>query len=442
MRRKQNPIRFDVPIISGDRRMTSRERVLASLDHREPDRVPIDLGGHRSSGVAAMAYARLKRALGIRDGDVYVYDVVQQLAVVEPPVLDALGVDVIELGRGFLTDADDWKDWTLPDGTPCKVPAYVRLERRGEDWLLCAPDGRALGVQKKGCLYFEQTYFPCYERSFEDDDFSDLVDVLGRTMWTAVPHPGAHLPLDDAVLAELTRRARSLRASTDRAIVGLFGGNLFEIPQWLFGMENYLAAVALHPDAALRFTERLCDIHLRNLDRWLGAVGPSIDVILFGDDLGGQNGPLLSPAMYRRLLKPYHARLWRRSKERANVKVMLHCCGGIRPLIPDLIEAGVDAINPVQISCAGMDAAGLKADFGKDLVFWGGGCDTRSVLPRGTPAAVRDHVRRQIEILFPGGGFVFQQVHNIQADVPAENILAMIEAAREGDASTRRLQDT
>ena len=160
-------------------------------------------------------------------------------------------------------------------------------------------------------------------------------------------------------------------------------------------------------------------------------MGDSIDVILFGDDLGMQSGPQISPKMYREFFKPRHARMWRRAKELAGVKVQLHCCGGVRPLLPELIDAGLDAINPVQISCKGMDAAELKRDFGSRLTFWGGGCDTHAILAHASPAEIRDHVRRQIEIFKPGGGFVFQQVHNILADVPPENVIAMLDAAYE-----------
>ena len=141
-----------------------------------------------------------------------------------------------------------------------------------------------------------------------------------------------------------------------------------------------------------------------------------------------QTGPQISPRMYREFFKPRHGQMWQRAKELADVKVMLHCCGGVRPLLADLIDAGLDAINPVQISCKGMDATELKRDFGRDITFWGGGCDTRWLLAHGTPEAIRDHVRHQVEILSPGGGFVFQQVHNILADVPPENIVAMLDA--------------
>ncbi len=169
---------------------------------------------------------------------------------------------------------------------------------------------------------------------------------------------------------------------------------------------------------------------MRNLETFLGAVGPYIDVINFGDDLGAQNQPQISPRMYREFFKPRHAMMWARAKQLAPAKVMLHCCGAVRPLLPDLIDAGLDAINPVQISCGGMDAAGLKRDFGRDLAFWGGGCDTQRTLHAGTPAQVRDHVRAQVRTMAPGGGFVFQQVHNMLGNVPPENIIAMYEAVR------------
>jgi len=169
---------------------------------------------------------------------------------------------------------------------------------------------------------------------------------------------------------------------------------------------------------------------MKDLEQYLAFVGQYIDVINFGDDLGMQNGPMISPRMYREFFKPRHARLWKRAKELSDAKVMLHSCGDIRLLLPDLIEAGLDAVNPVQISCKGMDAVGLKRDFGKDITFWGGGCDTQWLLSHGTPEEVTKHVEHQVEVLRQGGGFVFQQVHNILADVPPQNIVAMFDAAR------------
>ncbi len=408
--------------------MTSQQRILTALNHQQPDRVPIDFGGHRSSGIMAIAYHKLKKHLGITSGDIYVYDMIQQLAIVEEPVLRFFDVDTIEMGRGFLRNDSDWKEWRLPDGTPCKIPHYVNVEKRGENWYLLNDDGLELGVQKQGCLYFEQTHYPLAERGIADDDFSDLENRLGENMW-AVAHPGGHLDAnkpDD--WQQLRDGARRLRESTDRAIIGLFGGNMFETPQMLYRMDNWLLYQMMYPDQVHIFLEKLATIHLRNLEKWLSAVGPYIDVILFGDDLGSQTGPLISVDMYREFYKPFHKKLWNRAKELADVKVLLHSCGAIEPYIEDFIDAGLDAVNPVQISCTGMDATLLKEKYGGRFTLWGGGCDTQSILPNAASDDIKKHVRQQIDILSPGGDFVFQQVHNIMANVPPENIVAMFKA--------------
>lgn len=405
--------------------MTPRERVLAALDHRQPDKVPIDFGGHRSSGIAAMAYAKLRKALRLPSRPIRVYDPLQQLAIIDDDVLERFQVDTIELGRGFALEDKHWADWTLPDGTPCQMPAWALPERQEKQWVLRSQSGRILARMPDGAIYFEQCYWPYLEK----DDFDRFEEALSENMWCAVRSPPGPLAAGPAGPRVLVEGACQLRAKTDRAIIGLFGGNLLEVGQFLYRNDNFLMLLAGNPSRAHEFLDRLVEIHLGNLERFLGAVGPYIDVILFGDDLGMQNGPQISPAMYREFFKPRHARMWRRAKELAKVRVMLHSCGGIRPLMPDLIEAGLDAANPVQISCAGMDAAGLKREFGDRFTFWGGGCDTRFVLAHGTPEEIRRHVREQVSILAPGGGFVFQQVHNILADVPPENVIAMFDAA-------------
>ena len=407
--------------------MNSRQRVLAALSHQQPDRVPIDLGGHRSSGIAAIAYARLRDALGLEKRPVRVYDPIQQLAIVDEDVLDRFGVDTIELGRGFAHGDEHWTDWTLPDGTPCQMPRWATPERQQGQWVLKNGKGLVVGRMPDGAIYFEQCTWPY----LEEDDLDRLPEALEETIWVAMRTPPGPLVTGNYGDDVLIEGAQKLRATTDRAIVGLFGGNLLEIGQFLYRNDNFLMLLAGNPGRAHEFLDRIVEIHLANLEKYLALVGPFIDIILFGDDLGMQNGPQISPAMYRELFKPRHAAMWRRAKELADVKVMLHCCGGVRPLLDDLIDAGLDAINPVQISCAGMDAAGLKRDFGDRITFWGGGCDTHKVLTFGTPDGVRRHVREQIEILKPGGGFVFQQVHNILANVPPENVIAMLEAAGE-----------
>jgi len=399
--------------------MTPRERVLAALEHRDTDRVPVDLSGHRSSGIAAIAYPKLRKFLGLPPKPIRVYDIIQQLAVVDEDVLDRFGVDAIEMGRGFAQDEQSWQPWTLPDGTACFVPAWTRLERDENRWVIRSDSGRILAHMPDGSLYFEQTYYPF----LEGDDLDAISEVLGESMWTAIASPPG--PVNSK---ELSEGAKRLRTGTDRAIIGLFGGNLFEVGHFLYRNDQFMMILAAEPQHAHRFLDKLVELHLANLERFLAAVGEHIDIILFGDDLGMQTGPMMSPKMYCEFFKPRHKLLWNRAKELAEVKVMLHCCGGVRELMPHLIEAGLDAINPVQISCSGMNAAELKAEFGSELTFWGGGCDTRDVLPNGTPQQVAEHVRKQVETLSPGGGFVFQQVHNILANVPPENIAAMFNA--------------
>jgi len=412
--------------------MTSRERIRCALNHQRPDIVPIDFGGHRSSGIAAIAYAKLKKALGISSGDIYVYDMVQQLAIIESDVLDRIGADAVEMGRGFMLDENDWKEWVLPDGTPCKIPHFINIEKREKDSYLLSDDGVDLAIQKDGCLYFEQIHWPWLERNPDEQDFSDLEEAFKYTMWSGIPTPGSHIPLTDEGCRQLADGARKLRESTDRAIIGLFGGSFFEAAQFLYRNDNYLTYMGLYPEACERLSEALCNFYLPRLEKWLGAVGPYIDVILFGDDLGGQNGPLMSPGMYRRYFKPWEKKLWQHVKIIApDVNVHLHSCGGIEPLLDDLIDAGLESVNPVQITCQGMDPERLKSRYAGRLTFWGGGCNTQNILPSGTPDQVRENVRELVSVWAPGGGYVFQQVHNILADVPPENIIAMFETVRE-----------
>ncbi len=407
--------------------MTSRERVLAAMNHQQPDRVPIDLSGHRSSGISAIVYPKLRELLGLPEKPVRMYDPIQQLAVVDEDVLDRFGVDTIELGRGFAVKDEHWVDWELPDGTACQVPAWTQPERDGNRWVLRSNTGRVLAELRDGSLYFESVFYPFYE----DDDPNEtdrIEEMVTENMWCAIASPPGPLiggPDGAQLFAE---GARALRKRTARAIIGLFGGNLLEMMQFYYRNDKALLLLAMDPPRTHAFLDRVVEMHLANLERFLGAVGDSIDIILFGDDLGMQSGPQISPDMYREFFKPRHKLLWNRAKELADVKVMLHCCGGVRELMPDLIDAGLDAMNPVQISCAGMDAASLKADFVNEMVFWGGGCDTQTLLPNATPEQVGEHVKQQVATLSPNGGFVFQQVHNILSNVPPENVVAMLDA--------------
>jgi uroporphyrinogen decarboxylase len=247
-------------------------------------------------------------------------------------------------------------------------------------------------------------------------------------MWNTLGSPPAPIGYNKDGLVQLAASAKALRESTDRAIIGLFGGNLLETGQFLFRNDNFFLLLAGEPSRAHRFLDKLVETHLENLETFLSTVGPYIDIIMFGDDLGMQTGPQISPRMYREFFNPREKTMWARAKELADVKVMLHSCGGLYPLMPDLIEAGLDIIQPVQTSARDMQPERLKKEFGKDICLWGGGCDTQQVLPLGTPDEIAAHVRQRCDTLSPNGGFVFQQVHNIMADVPPENIVAMLDA--------------
>jgi uroporphyrinogen decarboxylase len=403
--------------------MTPRERVLESLNHREPDRVALDFSGHRCSGIAAIAYAKLRRFLGLKEAAIRVYDPYQQLALVDDDVLEQFGVDTVDMTRAFAFNDQLWRNWTLPDGTTCKVLYWALPERESGEWVFRSKSGRIIARMPQGTPYFEQAHFPLAE-----NPSTSVVAAMQECMWTGIaklPGPDSQTPEG---LKRLAEGVRKFREETDKAVLGLFGGNLLEMGQFLYRNDNFFMLLASEPKRAHAFLDEVTELHLRNLDKFLTAVGGSIDVVAFSDDLGMQTGPLMSPRMYREFFKPRHKLLYGRVKQHAHLKVLLHCCGAIRAFLPDLIEAGVDAINPVQISCSGMDARSLKAEFGRDLVFWGGGCDTQLILPCASPKEVSRHVRQQVEILAPGGGFVFQQVHNIQANVAPQNIVAMFAA--------------
>lgn len=399
--------------------MTSRERVLKALAHQEPDRVPIDLGATKVTGIHAIAYNRLKAYLGVHGGDIRVFDLYQQLAEVEDAVLQRFQVDVVGLHR--IEQAHGvwnlrWKQWRLPDGSPCLVSEDFDPVVEEDGSLSLVRDGvtvRKMPAPPWG-LYFYRVHHPLAgDITFEDVD---------RFEWPVI---------SDRELELLRDRARRLYEDTDYAIVGEFGGSILEWGQDLRGWEAFLVDLVRRPELAGCLMDKMVEAHLHNLARYLDAVGEYIQVIMMGDDLGTQQGLQISPQTYREMVKPRHQRLYRFVKERSSAYIFLHSCGAVYELIPDLIEAGVDILNPVQTSAAGMDPARLKAEFGDRLTFWGGGVEGQGVFPRGTPAEVRQQVRQRLEVFAPGGGYVFAPIHNIQPDVPPENIVVVYDAAVE-----------
>jgi len=410
--------------------MTPKERVLASIAHKEPDRVPVDLGSTPSSGISAIAYNRLKSHLGMTTGNTRVYDVVQQLAQPEEAILDRFGIDVLDIGRTFSPEDSDWHDISLPDGSRAQYPAWFRPTRQPDgSHDAFAPDGTRIATMPKEATFFEQTCFPYLDGY--PSDYKNLPEAMCKVHWAGL----AHSPWDHAgepdFWVQLRQKAIDLRQKSDRALMIVCGCNLFEWGTFLRRIDNFLMDLASEPVAVERLLDALMEQHLEALEKVCQAVGDVADILRFGDDLGTDQGPFMSPRTYRRFFKPRHAALCRFVKKRSRMHTFLHSCGSIYKLLPDLIEAGYDVINPVQTSCRDMEPERLKKEFGSDITFWGGGCDTRTILNRATPVQVKAHVRQRLEIFSPGGGFIFNTVHNILPDVPPENVVAMFEALEE-----------
>ena len=410
-------------------KMTSRERVLASIEHREPDGLPVDLGATPSSGISAIAYYNLKKHLGM-DGPTHVYDVVQQVAQPDDSVLDHFRIDVVDIGRTFNARPEDWYDFALPQGITVQFPAWFHPHKQPDGaWDSIDKEGTRIAAMPFGANFFDQTCFPYLDGY--PTDYKDLPHAMSKVLWSALVHsPWDHASEPD-FWQQLRQHALALRQSTDRALVVVAGCNLFEWGTFLRRMDNFLMDLASDHANIERLLDALMEQHLQTLEKVCEAVGDVADILRFGDDLGTDQGPFMSPNTYRKLFKPRHSQLTAYVHQHSQMKTFLHSCGSIYKLMPDLIEAGYDVINPVQITSRNMEPERLKAEFGKDITFWGGGADTRHILNRGTPDQVRDHVRRNIEILSPGGGFVFNTVHNILGDVPPQNIVAMFEAIDE-----------
>ncbi|MBN1419608.1 MAG: methyltransferase [Planctomycetes bacterium] len=397
--------------------MTSRERVLAALRHEEGDRVPIDFGAFRSSGIHASTYARVRRLLGLPATPPRLYDLMQQLAEPDPDVLERFRADVVQVHRlapSFGIPIDRWKDGRLPDGTPVLVPEGFDPILLDDGSREIRDGGTVIARMPSGGNYFDRVHAPlaAAESAADLDRLFDWPLIDGREI---------------AFIRDQAERARA----TGRAVLACFGGNVLEMGHALFGYEDFMLRIAAEPALIEAFGERVADWHVRNLDRFLPAVDGLVDVIACGDDLGAQAGLQLSIDDYRRLIKPYQRRVYERVRRGTKAYLFLHTCGSVVDVLPDLIEIGVQILNPVQLSARGMEPERLKREFGRDLVFWGGGCDTQTKLPRSTPAEIRREAQRNMAAFKPGGGHVFTQVHNILADVPEENVVALYDAAFE-----------
>ncbi len=412
-------------------KMTSRERVLAAIAHREPDRVPLDLGATPSSGISAIAYSNLIKHIGRNDLSVQIYDVVQQLAQPDMSLLDQFGVDVIDIGRMFNTQPTDWKATTLANGDSALYPAWFNPIAQPDGSFNCYDDDgeRLLARMPEGATFFDQTYFP-YVDGFPAN-YNDLDSQMGRILWARYAHSPWDHASDSDFWEQLRAHALHLRATTDKALMIVCGCNLFEWGTFLRRMDNFLMDLLIDPVEVERMLDQLLERHLLTLEKVCKAVGDVVDIIRFGDDLGMTSGPFMAPETYRELFKPRHKQLCDYVKKHSNMHTFIHSCGSISLLMPDLIDAGIEIFNPVQCNAFKMEPEFLKKEFGADCTFWGGGVETVGTLNNGTPEQIRDQVFERMEIMSKGGGFVFNSVHNILPDVPPENILAMYDAVKE-----------
>lgn len=410
--------------------MTSRERLIAAINHREPDRVPVDLGSTPSSGFSVVAYQNLIHYLGKSHLKTHVYDVIQEVAQPEMELLDHFGVDVLDIGRHFNTDKDYWHELEVIPGHKALYPKWFNAELLADGSKITrAPDGEIIGRMPQGATFFDQTIFP-YLNGYPDN-YANLGADMKRTIWGGF----GFTPWDWAGEKDFWKMLRTktieLKQQTDKALLLGIGCNLFEWGTFIRRMDNFLMDLLAEPAHVHAFLDALMESHLSTLAKTCEAVGDVVDIIKFGDDLGTTNGPFISNEMYNEFFKPRHKQLCDYVKTNSSMHTMLHCCGGIYELIPELIEAGFEIINPVQINAVNMEPARLKGEFGREITFWGGGCDTKTILNRATPQQVKDHVKNNLRVFTAGGGFVFTTVHNIMPDVPPENIVAMFEAVNE-----------
>lgn len=377
--------------------MNARDRLVTALEHREPDRVPFDLGSTDTTGIHKTAYKHFADYLNVPEGAMELSNVYQQICTPSEDFLQNIGVDIRSL---YPLPSSQW---SLTYSEDAEYRYYT------DEW------GIARRMPLDNGLYFDMYKHPMA--------VIDTVEGLANYQF---PNP-----TDDARFVGLRQRALVEYEKGYAIVMSSMSPGVMTLGAWLRGFQNFFMDLALRPEFTSALLKKVYEIKRQYWERVFNEVGDLIQVVQEADDLGGQNSLLISPEMYRKFIKPLHKDLFAFIHSKTEAKLFMHSCGAVAELIPDLIDIGVDILNPVQLSARDMDPVKLKQEFGEDIVFWGGGVDTQSILPNGSPIQVREAVRRQIEILAPGGGFVFNTVHNIQPDVPEENLMAMVEALHE-----------
>jgi hypothetical protein len=417
--------------------LTSRERVFRTLDHKEPDRIPLDLGGSVLTGMHASSVYKLRQALGLDlpGTPVKVTDTYQMLGEIGADLMDVLGVDVAQVPTPktlFGYRKEGWKEWKLFDGTPVLVPDGFTTTPEPNGDILMYPEGDRSqppsGRMPNGGYYFDEIVRqPPIEESKLDprDNMEEFT------------------PATEEEIAYYGREVRRLHAETDRAIfagfcytsfgdIALVPAPWLKRPKGIRDIEEWYISTVTRRDYVYKVFEHQCGVALSNFERLRGATGDiPLVVLVTGTDFGAQDNLFISPETYRDLYLPFHREVNRWIHGHTPWKTFIHSCGSVVKLIPDFIEAGFDVLNPVQTNAAGMDPTALKRRFGDRIVFWGGGVDTQRTLPFGTPEQVGRETGERMRVFGAGGGFVFSAIHNIQAGVPVENLRALFESVRE-----------
>lgn len=384
--------------MAGKETMSPRQRVLAALNHNEPDRVPIDLGGFQT-GIHKKAYEELLKYLRMNE-QIAILDPVQQLARPSEEILSRFHVDI----RYVCAHGPDGFDGTIEHNVRKGRLWHDLKDEFGVVWSM--PDDQQ--------LYMDISHHPLANATIDElDDY---------------PFPDG---TDESRFSGVREEAMRLRQETPYALSTGIGGVVYEYCWYLRGLQRWFMDMIENPAFCGALLDKMAGFWMDYYVGFMKQVGSIVDVVMIGDDLTGQDGPLFSPDFYRAVVKPRQKKLVQHIRSLTTAKIWYHTCGGCMEYIPDLIDNGIDILNPVQISAAGMDPKVLKEKYADKLVFWGGGIDSQHVLPFATPGEVKEQVRKNLEFFKPGGGYVFNNVHNIQVGVPAENIIAMFDAAYE-----------
>ena len=414
--------------------MTSRQRVLAALNHKPADRIPVDLGGTHCSGAQVSIIAKLRKALGLakKDERVKVIDIYQMLGEVTPDLIETLGLDIVLLPArwnmfGFENAA--WKKWRTFDGTDVLVPGKFNTTPQPNGDILQYPQGDITapvsGSMPNGGFYFDAII---RQEPIDDSKLNpeDNLQEFGK--------------LSDDDLEHYQRNADNLYKNTDLAIVAGFPGTAFgdialvpapflRNPKGIRDIEEWYISTVTRMDYIKEVFAGQTEIAIENLKLAYQAVGDKIQIVwMDGSDLSSQNSLFCSPDGYKELYLPYAKKLNDWIHTHTQWKTIKHCCGGCAPLIDGFIEAGYDILNPVQCSATGMDPQNLVDKFGDRIVFWGGGVDTQQTLPFGTADEVYMQVKKRVEIFNRKNGYIFNTIHNIQSGTPVENVLAVFRA--------------